>query len=136
MAWWKIFWTTWPTREPFLLRKNLELLRGTKTETSAENSSKTIDKHLNIKKTFEDQNSIFKEATMKSENEDDLLTQKLTGVDIIYNEISPNTRAVIIYENLFVLFRSNFSILEMPIKDIHWYYILGQFLAVGLWPEV
>ena len=73
---------------------------------------------------------------MKNENEDDLLTQKLTGVDIIYNEISPNTRAVIIYENLFVLFRSNFSILEMPIKDIHWYYILGQFLAVGLWPEV
>ena len=56
---------------------------------------------------------------MKNENEDDLLTQKLTGVDIIYNEISPNTRAVIIYENLFVLFRSNFSILEMPIKDIH-----------------
>ena len=32
---------------------------------------------------------------MKNENED-LLTQKLTGVDIIYNEISPTTRTGVI----------------------------------------
>ena len=37
------------------------------------------------------------EVAMKNheENEDDLLTQKLTGVDIIYKEIPPTTRKVV-----------------------------------------
>ena len=35
---------------------------------------------------------------MKNENEDDLLNQKLTGVDIIYKEIPPTTRTVVIQD--------------------------------------
>ena len=35
---------------------------------------------------------------MKKENEDDLLTKELTGVDIIYKEISPTTRTVVILD--------------------------------------
>ena len=35
---------------------------------------------------------------MKKENEDDLLTKELTGVDIIYKEISPTTRTAVILD--------------------------------------
>ena len=54
---------------------------------------------------------------MKKENEDDLLTKKLTGVDIIYKEISPTTRTVVILDCSKRL--QSVILLETPPKDIH-----------------
>ena len=68
---------------------------------------------------------------MKKENEDDLLTKELTGVDIIYKEISPTTRTVVILDwskRISMQYRlQSVILLETPSKDIHYYYTLGLF---------